>query len=275
MQLHFREYGCGIPLIVLHGLFGSIQNWHTVSRELALQYHVFALDQRNHGDSPHSSEMNYALMARDVREFLDARSLRAAHVLGHSMGGKTAMQFALSYPEQVKTLIVADMAPRAYGPCHENIFNALHALDLKLFQSREEIEHALAGSICDRSVRRFLLKNLKHRTDGWFEWKLDLETIAHNYSALNAAIDSAGTFPGPTLFIRGGNSDYVRDDDLSEIKQLFPAAEIETLPGVGHWLHSEDPKAFIELVRRFLGRSAGELQAEKSIHADKRFSPLD
>jgi len=156
MQLHFREYGSGHPVIILHGLFGSLNNWATISHRLAAQFHVFAVDQRNHGGSVHSPEMNYDVMASDIRRFMDRHSIASAHVLGHSMGGKSAMQFALVNTDRIDRLVVVDIAPRAYRAAHEHLFRAMLAIDPAQFGTRREIDHALAASIPDTAVRRFL-----------------------------------------------------------------------------------------------------------------------
>ncbi len=166
MQLCFKEFGSGEPLIILHGLFGSSDNWAGVAPKLASQFHIFTLDLRNHGQSPHSDEMTYPLMARDVVEFLDAQKLESAMVLGHSMGGKVAMRMALDFPGRVKKLIVADMGPRVYAPEYEGYFQAMLALDLKALRSRREMEEQLAPAVPELMIRRFLLKNLAHDPDG-------------------------------------------------------------------------------------------------------------
>lgn len=258
MQLHFREYGHGTPLLLLHGLFGSLENWHPLSRKLGAQFHVFALDQRNHGHSPHSAEMSYRLMADDVKQFMVAHRLGAAHLLGHSMGGKTAMQFALLHSELVGKLVVADIAPRAYPPAHDHIFEALTALDLKAFAHRREIEEALAHSIPSIEVRRFLLKNATRGHTGVYHWKINLRDILQNYSHLNGDIDAPRPFDKPVLFVRGEQSDYITAPDVSVIRERFPRAEIETLPGAGHWVHADAPEAFLRTVLDFLACESSE-----------------
>jgi len=252
MQLHFKEYGHGRPVILLHGLFGSLDNWHSVASRLAETFHVFALDQRNHGQSPHSTEMAYPLMAADVDNFLAARGLDSAGVIGHSMGGKTAMQLALSFPQRVQRLVVADIAPRAYAPAHDKIFAALQALDLPKFQNRSDIEAALALEIPDLVVRRFLLKNLGRTPAGGFFWKINLPNIAENYGRLREPVAGSTPFTGPALFIRGGKSNYVRPEDEPLIHKWFPSARIETIPEAGHWVHADRPEEFLGLVGDFL-----------------------
>ena len=252
MQLHHEECGQGTPLIILHGLFGSLDNWQTVSRRLSAQFRVIAADQRNHGHSPHSPEMNYPAMAGDVLELMQRLGLSDACVLGHSMGGKTAMQLALLHPERVRKLVVVDIAPRAYYPRHGEIFAGLLSLDLSTFTSRKEIEDALAPSIPDISVRRFLLKSLARSPNGGFRWKINLRDICANYGRLSEAVSGHAPFTKPTLFLRGGASNYIRDADGALIHQLFPQAQMQTIPTAGHWVHAEALEAFLAMVQRFL-----------------------
>jgi len=251
MQLHFKEYGHGGgAVILLHGLFGSSDNWHFIAVRLSKDFRVFSLDQRNHGESPHSDEMSYPLMAGDVAEFLDARKIETAAVIGHSLGGKTAMQFALQFPARVEKLVVEDMSPRAYQPAHGKIMSALRALDLSKYQTRRQMEEALAPEISSLEMRRFLLKNLGRNHDGKFFWKINLPGIEKNAAALRAAISSPKPFAKPALFVRGEKSNYLRDDE--EIHHLFPRVKIETIPGAGHWVHAEKPEEFTRAVLGFL-----------------------
>jgi esterase len=252
MQLHFKEFGRGKPLILLHGLFGSSDNWLGIAPKLAEKFQVLAPDLRNHGQSPHSDEMNYALMAGDVAEFLGARNLESANVLGHSLGGKVAMQFALQFSARVEKLIVVDMAPRAYAPEHDEIFAALLALNLENFSSRTEMEIALAENVPSLNLRRFLLKNLRRNAGGKFFWKMNLRGLFENYPKLGEAIPSAKPFEKPALFLRAGKSDYVRESDFARIHELFPRAEIQTIAGAGHWLHADAPGEFTSHVLKFL-----------------------
>lgn len=254
MKLNVQRYGAGQPLIVLHGLFGSLTNWHTLNKRFGAHYEVFAVDQRNHGSSPHSDQMSYALLADDLRELIDRFDLPRVHLLGHSMGGKTAMQTALRYPDRVASLIVVDIAPRAYPPHHDDIFAALRGLDLPSYRSRAELDAAIAPQIPDRTTRQFLLTNVTRGDDGIFRWRINLEGLFRDYDAVVAAITGPGTFDGPTLFVRGERSEYIGDDDEAAIRALFPRASIETVPGAGHWVHAEAPDAFADLALRFLDR---------------------
>jgi pimeloyl-ACP methyl ester carboxylesterase len=252
MQLHFKQLGRGEPLVLLHGLFGQADNWFAVAPKLAEMFHVFVPDLRNHGHSPHHPEMDYPLMAADVAKFFAAQKIENARVIGHSMGGKVAMQFALDFPARVKKLVVVDMAPRAYRRIHDPIFAALLALELPQFQTRQQIEDALAPAIPSLNLRRFLLKNLGRDEHGRFYWKMNVRGVAENYARLGEVLNAGGTFAGPTLFIRGGKSDYVNAADELEIRRLFPAAQIQTIPAAGHWVHADAPEEFLRLALDFL-----------------------
>ncbi|HTL73406.1 MAG TPA: alpha/beta fold hydrolase [bacterium] len=252
MQLHFKQLGHGEPLVLLHGLFGSADNWFGVAPKLAEKFHVLIPDLRNHGHSPHHAEMDYPLMAADVEKFFAAQKIESAHVVGHSMGGKVAMQFALDFPARVKKLVVVDMAPRAYKRAHDHIFEALLELDLATFQTRPQIEAALAPKIPSLNLRRFLLKNLGRMEDGKLVWKMNLRGVAENYSRLGEVLNAGRPFAGPTLFIRGGKSNYLTATDEPEIRRLFPAAQIQVIPAAGHWVHADSPEEFLRLALDFL-----------------------
>ena len=252
MQLYFKTAGQGRAVILLHGLLGSSDNWHHVTQRLAERFHVFVVDQRNHGLSPPSATMNYPLMAGDVDEFMTTQGLASACVIGHSMGGKTAMQFALQFPGRVEKLVVADIAPRAYAPTHDKILAALLALDLKMFTTRQLIEEALAPEIPSLNLRRFSLKNLGRNDDGSFKWKINLRGIAENYPRLCEALDAEIPFAKPALFIRGGKSRYISAADEPEIFRLFSAAKILTIAQADHWVHADAPEEFLRLVLEFL-----------------------
>lgn len=252
MQLHFKQLGHGEPLMLLHGLFGSADNWFGVAPKLAEKFQVFALDLRNHGHSPHHAEMDYPLMAGDVEKFFAARNIENASVIGHSMGGKVAMQFALNFPARVKKLVVVDMAPRAYARTHDKIFAALLALDLNKFQTRTQVEEALALEIPSLNLRRFLLKNLGRDEQGGFSWKMNLRGVAENYSRLGEVLSLRNHFEKPALFIRGAKSDYINPADELEIRRIFPAVEIQTIATANHWVHADAPEEFVRLVLDFL-----------------------
>jgi pimeloyl-ACP methyl ester carboxylesterase len=252
MNLHYQAYGQGEPVIILHGLLGSSDNWKPIAARLGECFGVFALDQRNHGRSPHSQQMNYPLMAQDILEFLAQHHLERAHVIGHSMGGKTAMELALRFTEKVGKLIVVDISPRAYHPHHEPILAALMALEPSSYLTRQQIEDALAPAIPDLALRRFLLKNLARNSDGRFSWRIGLHEIHQNYSRLCEALTSDRAFEKPTLFIRGESSHYLTEQDTPFMRGLFPHAIVQSIPDAAHWVHVENAPAFIQAVIEFL-----------------------
>jgi len=257
MKLHFRSYGSGRPLIILHGLFGSLNNWHTLAGRLAEGRLVLSVDLRNHGDSPHSEEFSFKAMAEDLREFMDDRGLTRASLLGHSMGGKTAMEFALRYPSAVEGLVVIDIAPRAYLPGHDEILDAMASLDLWAYASRSAIEKALEPLISDLRVRQFVLTNLRRVEEGRYNWKINLSGLRSNYAEVVKAQNSETPFRGPTLFIRGGNSNYIRPEDATSLLELFPSATVSTISGAGHWVHADAPEKLLPLVEEFLAKLPG------------------
>jgi esterase len=238
MNLHFEAVGEGRPLIILHGLLGSADNWHSMSRRLSAHYKVFAVDLRNHGRSPHSDIFEYDVMAADLREFMEQQALPRTMLLGHSIGGKVAMQFAIDYSERVDRLVIVDIAPKPYEPPQRYILEALRSLDLTRYKSFADVDAALATKISGESLRQFLLKNLARDENGRLRWGLAPER----------------TFDKPTLFIRGGRSNYIEDDDAPLIRQIFPQAEIATLPEAGHWVHVNAPEEFFQTVQNFLSR---------------------
>jgi esterase len=252
MKLHYRELGEGTPLLILHGLFGYSDNWQTLGRKFSEHHRVFLIDQRNHGRSPHSEEFNYDLMAQDLLDLLEENGLEAPVLMGHSMGGKTAMTFALLHPDRLSKLIVVDIAPKEYPIRHDGILDALLSVDLSQVSSRDEADAQLARAIDHPGVRQFLLKNLYRKEDNSFGWRPNLPAIDRHIGEVGAAITAEKPFEKPTLFINGGKSNYIRPEDHGEIEHLFPQAKIETIPEAGHWVHAEAPDKVYELVRAFL-----------------------
>lgn len=257
LSLNFRQFGdSGMPLLILHGLFGSLSNWAWHSRKLAESYQVFALDMRNHGASPHSDQMSYPLMAADVKRFMDEQGIDKALVLGHSMGGKVAMQLALNWPERVEKLVVADISPVYYGGNgkgeHDAIFKGMNAVDLSVIKNRKEADEVLAQWEPDEIVRQFLLANLVRGESGGFEWRINLAALQKNYEALRDAPEGDGQYQGPVLFVRGDESRYIQSRHKEEILSLFPAAQVKTIMQTGHWLHAEKPETFFRIVSDFL-----------------------
>ncbi len=253
MKLHYKQYSdSGEPLLIMHGLFGSHGNWSGQSRQLATDFSVYGLDLRNHGGSPHSEDMHYTVMAEDVLEFMDDHGLSRAHVLGHSMGGKTAMQLALIAPQRVNRLIVADIAPVPYRGQHDSILDGLEAIDLENIGSRNEADTILATYENDELVRQFLLTNLVRNEHGGFRWRINLPVLKENYDRLREAPASAGKFEGPVLFVKGALSNYITEKHRDAILSRFPDAQIKTIMHTGHWLHAEKPQTFYRIVHGFL-----------------------
>jgi esterase len=254
VKLFFRKYGSGQPFIILHGLFGQSDNWNTLAKQFSEQgLEVYAVDQRNHGLSPWSREWNYEVMSEDVLELISDNNLKEVILLGHSMGGKTAMQLALDHPEKIARLIVADMTPKAYSGHNDAALKGLLSVDLAKVKSRKEAEEQLSNYIPDYGTKQFLLKNLYRREDGQYHWRFNLEVIAKNFGESGKGIDAEEKkYEGPSLFIRGGRSDYVKDADMTDIQKIFPKAELITIEGAGHWVHAEKPKEFFEAVSAFI-----------------------
>ncbi|MEM9930096.1 MAG: alpha/beta fold hydrolase [Bacteroidota bacterium] len=252
-MLHHKSFGQGQPLVILHGLFGMLDNWQTLARTWAEEYHVILLDLRNHGRSFHADAMDYSLMATDVAETLEELTIDECYLLGHSMGGKVAMQVALDYPELVRKLIVVDIAPRRYRPGHNDVFAALEALDPPTIADRKAAAAAMSLHVSDPGVQLFLLKNLTRNPGGGFRWRMNLPVIKENYDRLIGPVGQLGdSFDEPTLFLRGGKSGYVQDEDQELIQMLFPLAELQTVADAGHWVHAEQPAAMLDAVGAFL-----------------------
>jgi esterase len=253
MKLHGKQFSTqGEPLLVMHGLFGSLGNWSWHCRQLSKDFAVYGLDLRNHGASPHSDEMDYTHMAQDVLEFMDDHGIARAHLLGHSMGGKVAMQVALSAPQRVERLVVADIAPVTYRGEHDDIFAGLLAIDLAALQSRTEADHILAPYEPDELVRQFLLTNLMKNPEGGFHWRINLPVLQSNYERLREKPAATGPFEGPTLFVKGALSNYITEQHRDDILARFPRARTKVIMHTGHWLHAEKPETFYRIVLQFL-----------------------
>lgn len=252
MKLAYRETGEGKPLIILHGLFGSSDNWLSIAKALENEYKIYLVDQRNHGSSPHSNDFSYQAMAEDLLEFIQAHAIENPVLMGHSMGGKTAMQFALSNPGTLDKLIVVDIAPRYYPVHHDVILEGLQAIDIENIKSRREAEETLAEYVKEKGVRQFLLKNLDRNDQGGYEWKINLPVISEKIEKVGEAIQSDSSFEKPVLFINGANSGYLQKKDEEQIYRLFPETTIQTIEGAGHWVHAEKPEAFSQVVQAFI-----------------------
>ena len=251
MKLNYKKIGSGPPLVILHGLFGSADNWYSISRELDKEFTMYLVDQRNHGDSPHSDAWNYEVMAADLKELLDDEGLDKVFLMGHSMGGKVAMTFAVNNPERVARLIVADISPRYYPVHHEVILDGLQAINLPEIQFRKEADYALAVHIPDFGTRQFLLKSLGRNADGFY-WKINLLVIVANIEEVGKALEDDAVYEGETLFLAGEKSKYIQEKDMESILEHFPNYQLKIISNAGHWLHAEQPKAVVEEIRSFL-----------------------
>jgi esterase len=237
----------------MHGLFGSGDNWRTVARMMESQYQCIVVDMRNHGRSPHDPEINFKVMADDILELMNDLNLEHTSLLGHSMGGKVAMQFALDHPQKAEKLIVADMAPKQYAPHHDHVIDAIESVHPETLTERSEVEAGLARFLGnDQSTIQFIMKNISRRPEGGFEWKSNMPVIIDAYLNLMDEIIPATPFMGPTLFVRGENSRYILDEDIPHIKDLFPNSSLVTIKNAGHWVHADAPEPFTKAVLVFL-----------------------
>ena len=250
MKLNFKTFGSGPPLVICHGLFGMLDNWHTLAKKWADDFSVFIVDLRNHGKSPHDEEFSYTSMAEDLQEFLEDNWIHKAHFLGHSMGGKAVMQLALSEPDLIEKLVVVDMGTDANKAGHQTIFEAMLSLPIDSLKSRGEAEEHLSQYIEQPGVRLFLMKNLTRNPTGGFRWKMNLPVIHKNYTEILKAMPME-TFEGNTLFIRGAKSGYLPSELSEQTLGRFPKA-VQLNFEAGHWVHAEKPNELSEAVRNFL-----------------------
>lgn len=255
MELAYREFGTGQPLVILHGLFGQSDNWNTLAKRFAEKgFHVFAVDQRNHGLSPHSDEWDYHVMAADLNEFIKFHNLEKPVLLGHSMGGKTVMFFEMLYAGVADKIIVADIAPRAYEPHHDAVLKALNAVDFSDINTRKDAEAILGKYLTDFGTKQFLLKNIYWKEDATkqMDWRFNLKIITQKYD--NVGVEApAGSSDTPALFLKGEKSNYVTEEDEKDIAARFNHYKIETIANSGHWVHAEQPEAFFNSVMGFIG----------------------
>ncbi len=251
MKLNFKTFGEGDPVIILHGLFGMLDNWQTFAKKLAPHgYQVYIVDQRNHGRSPHSEDFDYSLTASDLADFISDQGIEQAHIVGHSMGGKTAIQFAYDYPELTMSLTAIDIAPRAYQPGHLEIFDAILSMDLSIVSSRKDADEQLSEKISDPGIRMFLLKNLARSSDG-FAWRANFPVLYAQYSSIIGPVEVAMANNIPTLFVRGTKSNYITEDDIKMIRNLYTQVTIADI-SAGHWIHAERPEELLTALLDFL-----------------------
>jgi pimeloyl-ACP methyl ester carboxylesterase len=267
MDLFYRKMGQGPPMIILHGLYGSSDNWFSIGKAFSDKFEVYLIDQRNHGSSPHTREHNYIALRNDLHEFMEAHNLEKAVILGHSMGGKAAMFFAVAWPEMVQSLIVVDISPRSYKSLlqpvsqsldHMNIINSMMSVDFSEVKDREDIDRILAETLSSEKLRQFLLKNVKRNKEGGYEWKLNIKTLHNQLPQILDGLDHKPFMNGngitgfPVLFIKAEKSGYIKEDDIAIIKTIFPMAEMVTIPGADHWVHVEKPELLIKTISYFV-----------------------
>jgi esterase len=252
MKLFYRELGEGNPIIILHGVFGSSDNWLTPAKMLSDTYKLYLLDQRNHGQSPKSDQFDYESMANDLKEFIDDNKIDSPVIMGHSMGGKVAMAFAVRYPKMLSKLIVVDISPKYYPPHHQKIIEGLNAINLETLQSRQEADAQFSKYEPELGVRQFLLKNLFRNQSNNFEWRINLPVITDKIENIGQPLKETDRVNVPTLFIRGGVSRYIKSEDELLIKKIFSDSKVITIEGAGHWVHAEKPKEFIDQIKSFL-----------------------
>ena len=261
MQLHFRKFGNGCPLIVLHGLYGSSDNWYTFGRRLSEYFTVYLVDQRNHGNSPHHKDLNYKVMTEDLSELLDAENIEKACLMGHSMGGKVAMNYTLLNPSRVRKLVVIDIALRSYALegdfapqafIHQKIVDSLVDLDISDSRTRSAIEKDLSTNIPQKPLRQFLLKNLKRTKEGGFYWGLNIHALKNNLINLLDGVDTSGKiFENPVMVISGIHSGYINENDRDLFMNVFPNVNIIEFD-TGHWVHAEQPDKLLNSLVDFL-----------------------
>ena len=265
MKLFSRKYGSGKPIIIAHGLYGMSDNWLNIAKNLSETYEVHLLDLRNHGNSPHSDEHSYPLMAQDIAEYMDNNSIYTASLIGHSMGGKAVMQFAFDFPQYVENLIIIDMSPRQYVFTekeisgylnHFEIMKMMHRIDFKNFNTRENIENYLSGFIPDINIVKFLIKNIKRNQENNFEWKINISALLRNFKKLFEEVGATGNIHyGKTLFVKAENSPYISDSDTEIINEKFPNSELFKIQNCGHWVHHEKPAELLEKILIFMKHS--------------------
>jgi pimeloyl-ACP methyl ester carboxylesterase len=264
MELFYRRVGADKPaMVIIHGLYGASDNWMSLAKIWSEHFTVYVVDQRNHGQSPHSAIHTYSAMCDDILELLDHQKINKAVILGHSMGGKTAMRLAMDYPQRVEALVVIDIAPKNYTlatdqqvAAHHQILDGLNALDLSQIQRREQVEMALNSAIPEERTKQFIMKNLKRRSEGGFEWKLNLKVLTEQMPSIAEGFYSHEInrhITGfPVLFIKGENSPYIKPTDHNLILDIFPTADIVSIPNAGHWIHAEAPEILAQTVINYL-----------------------
>jgi len=252
MLLHSKILGKGQPLLILHGFFGMGDNWKSLANKFVKNYEVHLIDQRNHGRSFHTYDFSHELMVEDLQFYITHHQLKQVNLIGHSMGGKTVMLFAVTFPEMVNKIVVVDIAPRYYSTHHQFILEALNAVDFTLQKTRREVEKVVSNYIDEIGIRQFLLKNVYWKNKGELAYRFNLESLTKNVEEVGVALPSFTVFEKEVLFLKGENSGYISEDDEALINAHFPKAKIKTIKKAGHWLHAENPNDFYEYVIEFL-----------------------
>lgn len=257
MELNHKVLGEGFPVIILHGLFGMLDNWQSVGKKIAAEgFMVYLIDQRDHGKSPFTDRFDYPTLANDLAAFMEQNWIYKAHLIGHSMGGKTVMQFAFDHSEMVEKLVVVDICNKSYAGGHEEILDAIRKVDAPQRQDRQEIYDFLKEKLENEGVVQFLLKNLQRKKEGGYEWKMNIALLEQSYpQILDRVKSSHPLFEGSTLFLKGEHSAYIQDGDVPGIKEEFPLAELEVIAGAGHWVHADQPEVFTQRILQFLNEN--------------------
>lgn len=253
MKLNYKKYGSEEKtLIILHGLFGSLDNWQTLGKRFGEHFTTYIVDQRNHGKSPHLDSHNYQEMANDLNELIDELNVEDIYLIGHSMGGKTAMQFSIEEPHRVNKMVIVDIAPKYYPPHHQDIIGALESVDFKKDNDRKSVQRKITEKINDPGVIQFLMKGLTWVTKEQLGWKFNLNVLSQQIENIGEKLTGHAYFTNPTLFIKGELSNYITEEDIDIIEEAFPMSQHVTIENAGHWLHAEYPNQFFNEVITFL-----------------------
>ena len=254
MQLNYKKIGeTGKPLVILHGVFGFLDNWLTIGKIISEQgFVVYLVDQRHHGRSPHEGSLDFPTLAADLKEFLSQQNLENPILLGHSMGGKTVMEYAVNNPDTFEKLVVVDIAPKQYPIHHTKLLKGLNALPVEEIETRQQADDFLSTYEPILAVRQFLLKNLYRKEEGGFDWRFNLPVLTSDMGKVGAEITASNPVETSTLFIRGSKSDYILDEDWDTILKIFPNAQLDTIENAGHWVQAEQPKVFVEHLLNYL-----------------------
>lgn len=256
IKLHYKHSGNGSVLIILHGLFGSLDNWQSIAKKLAETFSVFSIDLRNHGKSEHTNIFSIPLMAADVFQFIADHHLNEVNIIGHSMGAKVALQMLNEKSSLIDKVMILDIAPKAYPRGHEQIFKAMFSLDLESLSSRNQADEQIKKWIPDVIVRQFILKNLNRYKDGKFGWKINLDAIYKNYDEINKEVLFNNKVSNEVLFVKGSESKYILDEDENKIKESLSNVKFIEVEGAGHWIHADKPDELIKIITHFFKPNA-------------------